>query len=198
VWHEPAEGAVAPAGACTSQAFGRRLGRQGRGGSKIYIWSPDVSDRARSAADAEALRVTGPERESTVTGPAGGAGRHRRHQQPGRGHVVKLRYTEAEYADLAAAARRSGLTPSGYAAEAALAAARGSEPPRAEPWREALAEVIDARAQVRRFAGNVNQAVRALNATGEAPDWLDRAVAMTTRAVEQLDAAATTLTRRLR
>ena len=50
----------------------------------------------------------------------------------------------------------------------------GTSPPASEPWREALLEVMAARTQVRRFGSNVNQAVRALNSTGEAPDWLDR------------------------
>ena len=47
-----------------------------------------------------------------------------------------------------------------------------------------------ARAQVRRFGGNVNQAVAALNSTGEAPDWLSQAVELTARAVGRVDAAA--------
>ena len=109
-----------------------------------------------------------------------------------------LRCTDDEFDQLAAAARRSGLTTSGYAAEAAIAAALGSQPPRSEPWREALAEVMAARAQVRRFGSNVNQAVRALNATGEAPEWLDRSVALTGNAVAELDRAAGLLVRRLR
>jgi hypothetical protein len=62
-----------------------------------------------------------------------------------------LRYSDDELADVTGAASRSGLTPSGFAAEAALAAARGTEPPPGEPWREALMEVMAARAQVRRF-----------------------------------------------
>jgi hypothetical protein len=126
------------------------------------------------------------------------AGRDRAHEAPGRARQVKLRYSEDEFAVVQAAARRSGLTPSGFAAEAAIAAARGAEPPAGEPWREALAEVMAARAQVRRFGTNVNQAVRALNATGEPPEWLDRAVAIANRAVERLDDAAAQLTRRLR
>jgi hypothetical protein len=125
------------------------------------------------------------------------AGRDRAHL-PGRSRQVKLRYSEDELADVAAAASRSGLTPAGFAAEAALAAARGTSPPASEPWREALLEVIAARTQVRRFGSNVNQAVRALHGTGEAPDWLDRAVAVTARAVERLDGAAADLSRRLR
>ena len=109
-----------------------------------------------------------------------------------------IRLTDEEYTAVAVAAGLAGLTRSGFAAEAAVAAARGTQPPRAEPWREALTEVMAARAQVRRFGSNLNQAVRALNATGEAPEWLDRAVAMTGRAVVQLDEAAVQLTRRLR
>ncbi len=109
-----------------------------------------------------------------------------------------LRCTEEEFDQLAAAARRSGLTTSGYAAEAAVAAAVGSQPPQAEPWREALTEVMAARAQVRRLGSNVNQAVRALNATGEAPEWLDRSATLTSNAVVQLDEAASRLVRRLR
>jgi hypothetical protein len=64
--------------------------------------------------------------------------------------------------------------------------------------REALTQVMAARAQVRWFGTNANQAVRALHGDGEAPDWLDRAVALTSRAVEQLDIAAAELCRRLR
>jgi hypothetical protein len=123
--------------------------------------------------------------------------RHRRHLLPGRARQLKLRYSQEEFRELAAAASRAGLTTSGYAAEAALAAARDAAPPYSEPWREALAEVMAARAQVRRFGSNVNQAVRELNATGSAPEWLDRAVAVTERAVGRLDAAAADLTRRL-
>lgn len=135
--------------------------------------------------------MTAPERR-------GRAGRDRRHSFPGRRHSILLRCTDEEYADLTAAAARSGLTPSGYAAEAAVAAARDNAPPASEPWREALNEVMQARAQVRRFGTNVNQAVRALNATGEPPEWLARAVTFTTSAVQQLDQAATVLARRLR
>ena len=125
-------------------------------------------------------------------------GRNRVHQLPARHRQIKLRYSDAELADVSAAARRAGLTPSGFAAEAALAAARDTEPPASEPWREALTEVMAARAQVRRFGANVNQAVRALNATGEPPEWLARAVALAAKAVAELDASATELARRLR
>ena len=43
------------------------------------------------------------------------------------------------------------------------------------------------RAQVRRYATNVNQAVAQLNATGSPPVWLEQAVARTDGAVERID-----------
>jgi hypothetical protein len=126
-----------------------------------------------------------------------GPGRDREHLRPARSRQVKLRLSEREFADLAEAGVRAGLTPSGYAAEAALAAARAEPPPALEPWRRALSEVIAARTQVRRFGTNVNQAVRVLNTTGEPPEWLDAAVITATRAVESLDTAAVGLAARL-
>lgn len=119
-----------------------------------------------------------------------GSGRDRRHLTPGRPRQVKIRYTDDEYADLAGAAHLAGLTPTGYAAEAALAAARQVAPPSTAPWRLALAELMAARGQVRRFGGNVNQAVRALHGTGEPLEWLAHAVAVTERAVARVDEAA--------
>lgn len=58
-----------------------------------------------------------------------------------------LRYTECEFAEIQAAARDAGLTPSGYAADAALAMATGAKPPSTAPWRSALLELMDARRQ---------------------------------------------------
>ena len=80
----------------------------------------------------------------------------------------------------------------------ALAAARGTAPPAPSASREALVELMAARAQVRRFGGNVNQAVAALNSTGEAPQWLAlaQAVELTTWAVARVDAAAEQMMRR--
>lgn len=170
--------------------------------SKICVWSPDAADRARSAAGGGAAPAGEHLGGCVVSAPLPPArrrcGRDRVHHVPGRPRQIKLRYSEVELADVAAAARRAGLTPSGFAAEAALAAARGTQPPSSEPWREALTEVMAARAQVRRFGANVNQAVRALNATGESPQWLARAVALAARAVADLDEAAGHLARRLR
>lgn len=124
-------------------------------------------------------------------------GRARRYAKA-RDRQVKFRATAEEYALLAEAARSAGLTPSGYAAEAALAAAQGVRAPSLLSVREALVELMAARTQVRRFAVNVNQAVKALNATGTAPEWLFTAVTITDRAVERLDGAAADLVRAAR
>ena len=63
--------------------------------------------------------------------------------------------------------------------------------------RELLAELIQARLALRRYAVNVNQVAAALNSGGTAPVWLDAAVAGANRAVAGIDAAAQKLSRRL-
>jgi uncharacterized protein (DUF1778 family) len=110
--------------------------------------------------------------------------------------VVLLRVSEAEHEALTAAAAASGLTVAGFAAEAALAAARRSvtTPP---GLREALAELLAARTQVRRYGVLVDQAVAAWHAVGEPPGWLSRAVAGAERATARVDEAVAELRRRL-
>jgi len=119
----------------------------------------------------------------TTAGRRRSAGRDRDHLTPGRGRQVKLRYTGDEYAAIAAAARDAGLTPTGYAAEAALAAATGARAPSTAPRRLALLELMAARNQVRRIGVNINRAARVLNATGEPPEWLTQALAVADRAI---------------
>jgi len=121
------------------------------------------------------------------------AGRDRDHQLPGRSRQLKLRVSHDEYSAIAGAARDAGLTPTGYAAEAALAAAAGDDPPSQAPWRTALAELIEARTQVRRIGTNINQAARILNADGGPPVWLENALAISGRALGRLDDSAAAL-----
>ena len=63
--------------------------------------------------------------------------------------------------------------------------------------RELLAELVQARLALRRYAVNVNQIAAALNSSGAAPVWLDLAVAGADRAVARLDAVAQRPVRRL-
>jgi len=143
-----------------------------------------------------------------VARPAGVArsGRDRRHQSPRRGRNITAAFTDAEYAALAAAARRVGLTPTGFCAQAALAAAAapadGTVPsvgadPRVEALAETQVELATLRTAVVRVGTNLNQAVAALHATGEAPVWLRHVVEQCGRALAAIDEAASRVHRRL-
>jgi hypothetical protein len=57
--------------------------------------------------------------------PAGARPRGRTRQQGRRGRTVRFALTDAEYAEVSAAARQAGLARGAYAAEATLAVARG-------------------------------------------------------------------------
>ena len=48
---------------------------------------------------------------------------------------------------------------------------------------------MQARAQLRRYGNNINQAARVLNAGGQPPEWLTHAVALTNGVVEHIDEA---------
>src|ERR1019366_9063053 len=83
----------------------------------------------------------------------------RRSRQAGsrpRGGQVSL--TEEEFEDVSRAAERSGLARGAFAAEAALASARGARARAWSPLREALAEVIAAAGLVRWAGADLNQA----------------------------------------
>jgi len=120
--------------------------------------------------------------------PAGVA-RHRRHHFPARNRVVKVRYDDREHAVLAAAANRAGLTVAGFLAGAGLSVAGKGSPPSQAADRELLIELLRLRLAIRRYAVNVNQAVAALNSTGDAPVWLSRAVTGAHQAVLSADVA---------
>jgi hypothetical protein len=143
-----------------------------------------------------------------VARPAGVArsGRDRRHQSPRRRRSITAAFTDAEYEALAAAARRVGLTPTGFCAQAALAAAvapandaaplLGADP-EVEALSEAQAELATLRTALVRVGTNLNQAVAALNATGEPPVWLRHVVEQCGRAMAAIDEAASRVHRRL-
>ncbi len=143
-------------------------------------------------------------------------GRHRPHRFPARGHVVKVLYSEEERDTVERAAEVAGLRPSSYVAAAALRMAQGVLEAREDvgqdgateirqvvvAWsdredRELLAELIQARLALRRYGVNVNQAAAVLNSGGNAPVWLEQAIAGGDRAVVRVDAAAAALARRL-
>ena len=128
---------------------------------------------------------------------AGRAGRRAR-QHARRPHRVEFSLTPGEFAELDAAAGRAGLARGAYAAEAALAAARGTGATADSPLREALGELIRASGLVRRIGVNLNQAVAKLNATGQRPGDLAPYAAESLRRAERLDAAAEAVRKTLR
>jgi hypothetical protein len=140
--------------------------------------------------------------EELAARPVGSRGRDRRHLYPGRSRRVAPTFSAQEMADVEAAAAAAGVTPTGFCADAALAAARGTPPASLDPVREGLAELqaqlFDARVAVGRIGTNLNQAVAAFNATGEAPDWLARAVQLCERRMARVDAAIALVDGRLR
>lgn len=111
---------------------------------------------------------------------------------------MEFTLTSREYADLQAAADRSGLARGAYAAEAALAAARGVSGAADVPLREALRELIGAAGQVRRIGVNLNQAVARLHATGQRHGDLGPYAAECARRAARLDEVAEDVQRALR
>lgn len=106
-----------------------------------------------------------------------------------------MRLGDAEHALLRRAAEWSGLTISGYAASASLAAAAGRPAPDDRQTERVMAELMATRAQLRRYGNNVNQIARTLNAGAEPPEWVLSAMELTDRAVARIDAAVTELSK---
>lgn len=111
---------------------------------------------------------------------------------------MKLTLNEREHDLLRAGAAVTGLTPAGFATEAALAAARKATPPTGSPFRDLLAELIQDRKQVQRIGTNLNQAVAKLHATGADPGNLPNYAEACLRTVRRLEETAAILRWRLR
>jgi hypothetical protein len=144
----------------------------------------------------------GPGRDSPPT-----RGVDRRHLSPGRTKQVFVRLSTVEYQHIAAAAVRVDLTPTGYVAEAALAAAHATTPPGAPLdatgiTRTDLArlqrELFATRTAVARIGANLNQAVAALHTLGRPPDRLHPAAAHCQQVLNALDALVAAIDGRLR
>jgi hypothetical protein len=114
-----------------------------------------------------------------------------------RAYRVEFSLTGEEFELLGAAAERSGRARGAYAAEAALAAARGG-PVGGSVLPELLRELIRASGLVRRIGVNLNQAVARLNATGQRSADLLPYAAESLRRAESLDAAAEQVRKALR
>ena len=129
------------------------------------------------------------------------SGRRRRQARP-RCRSVRFDLSEAEYAELEAAADGAGLARGAFAAKATLAAVRGSSTPVRAPMagelREVLTALMRAGTLVQRIGVNLNQAVTQLNATGQAPGSLVPIAEHCAHRVELLDAVAEQVRNRIR
>jgi hypothetical protein len=121
--------------------------------------------------------------------------RRRSRMGAARSRVVQFSLSEEEFGEVSAAAGRRGLARGAFAAEAALASARGTPGRVWSPLREALAEVMTAAGLVRRAGTNLNQAVARLNATGQEGGDLVPAARFCVRVVARLDETAGQLRR---
>ncbi len=120
--------------------------------------------------------------------------RRRRRLEVSRERLT-VRLSAGELAEIGVAARRAGLTRSGFVASAALRAARGVVPVAGE---EGLGAVVGEATRALDDVGvNLNQAVRRLNATGVAPAGLGEAVAAVQAATVRVEAVSAALLRRL-
>ena len=137
-------------------------------------------------------------RESGGRPAAGSRSRRRPREHAARAAHRALRPDEAEFAELEQAAGRAGLAKGAFAAEAALAAARGTATAPDAPFQDALAELIRAAGLVRRIGVNLNQAVAKLNATGQSPGDLLPYAQACMRRVDHLDAVAEQLRKAIR
>jgi hypothetical protein len=152
---------------------------------------------------------TGVESTARRAGGSGGAvrGGDRRHRFPGRTKQVFVRLSKDEYDDISAAAGRIDLTPTGYVAEAALAAARGHTTPvggqvdRTGVTRAELAqlqrELFATRTALNRVGANLNQAVAAPTTTGTPPARPSVALTLLLHALQALDTLIAAVDRRL-
>jgi uncharacterized protein (DUF1778 family) len=126
-------------------------------------------------------------------------GQRRRTRQQGRSRSCRIAISvdTSEQAELEQAAHAEGLTVSAFVAENGLAAARRTIPPATGPLREALADLVHATAQVQKVGTNLNQAVAALNATGNPPGNLVQYARYAATVIENLDKVAGVVSQRL-
>ena len=131
-------------------------------------------------------------------GPGETQGGRRPRQGAKRSYRVEFSLTSEEFDLLEAAAGRAGRARGAYAAEAALAAARGRPVVGSSQFPELLRELIRAAGLVRRIGVNLNQAVAKLNATGQRSGDLVPYAAESMRRAEHLDVVADAVRKAIR
>jgi uncharacterized protein (DUF1778 family) len=127
------------------------------------------------------------------------AARRRAYVFPGRHKRLFVRYTDAEYAEVTAAADRYGLTPTGFCSQAALGAARdahtgGTEPMEHESLGNLQAELFQARLVVNQLRAELHST---RNDSRTTTDPLDKLITRAAELVADFDDTASRIHRRL-
>ena len=125
--------------------------------------------------------------------------RRRQREAVPRARMMRFSLTEDEHAEVLAAASRAGRARAAFAAEATLAAARGTVLTPDTALDDALGDsdrLDHAAEQVRKVGVNLNQAVKALNSTGQPPGDLPRLAEQAMRWAAQVDALSVDLWKR--
>jgi hypothetical protein len=140
------------------------------------------------------------------TGPAFAGRRYRPRGESVRDRRLTPRFSDGELSAIRAAADATQMTLTGFCAVAALAVARrrpgeagraGEAAVGVEELAELQRELFAARNAVNRSGVNLNQAVAALNSTGQPPVWLEHAVSRVVDAVREVDTVVARIHRRL-
>ncbi|MBM9509212.1 plasmid mobilization relaxosome protein MobC [Actinacidiphila acididurans] len=115
-----------------------------------------------------------------------------------RAHKLTTRLSDAEYAEIAGAARRHAVTVARFLATAGLTAARGQAGISADQQLDAAIDELAAlRTAVSRVGNNVNQMAHIYNAGGiPLPGELDHALRALLAVLARVDAAANALVQR--
>jgi hypothetical protein len=125
--------------------------------------------------------------------------RRRQREAVPRARMMRFSLTEGEHAEVLAAARRAGRARGAFAAEATLAAARGTVLTPDTVLDDALGDsdrLDHAAEQLRKVGVNLNQAVKVLNSTGKPPGDLPRLAEQAMRWATQVDALSVDLWKR--
>lgn len=132
------------------------------------------------------------EADSSATAEPATGRRRRNETSPRHNKVGPLKLNDEEFAALTLAADKAGRTPGAYAAAAAVAVARGDLVPLPADERDRLRALTDARAQLRRIGGNLNQVAVKLNTDQDAPE-LAAVLRLVERAVIRIDESVAAL-----
>ncbi|MFI9626455.1 MobC family plasmid mobilization relaxosome protein [Streptomyces sp. NPDC052042] len=177
------EGGGSPAGPRT-RALGDQPGNRHQGAPVEGGEADDAAEREQPSPSTPAF----PDRKP-----------RRRSRNPSqRTRKTTTRLSDAEKAEIAAAAAQRGVTVARFLAAASLAAARGSTTLHTnEPLDTAIDELVALRTALARIGNNINQIAYVHNAGGQPrPGELDHVLATLTRLMARIDDAADALVRR--